>query len=217
MQPKITYRELHARFVYLSIEGLLINIKTGKIAGAKSNQDYLSVTINGKYYLVHRIAYYMYHGYWPENEIDHINQNPRDNRICNLREVSRTCNSMNSKTPCNNSVSGIKGVAWNNVRNYWTARIRYKKKVIHLGTFRNFINAVKARHYAEQKLDVHLCDYNSPAKEYLKNLEFFEDIPNVEITTNLENKNQEAKFNVDNEWKFNLRKINEKLNKINIV
>jgi hypothetical protein len=216
MQPEITYRELHARFVYLSIEGLLINIKTGKIAGAKSNQDYLSVTINGKYYLVHRIAYYMYHGYWPENDIDHINQNPSDNRICNLREVSRACNIRNSKLSCK-STSGIKGVYWNDKRNCWSARIRYERKSVHLGTFRNFINAVKARNYAEQKLNIHVCDCNSPAKEYLKNLKLFENMPNIKIENNLENENQKGKFNVDNEWNFNKRKIEEKLNKFDVT
>jgi hypothetical protein len=213
MQPEITYEELHRRYIYLSIEGLLISMKTEKIIGTNSGQKYLSVTIDGKSYTVHRIAYYMYHGYWPENDIDHINQNPRDNRICNLREVSRSCNRRNSKTPCHNE-SGIKGIGWSKDKNRWIAKIYYKKKAIHLGVFKNFINAVKARNYAEQKLNIISCDYNSPAKEYLRNLELFENMSNVEITNNLENKNQGGKFNVESEWDFSKRKLEERLNQL---
>ena len=37
----------------------------------------------------HRLVWFYIHGKWPEMELDHINNNKRDNRIENLREVTR--------------------------------------------------------------------------------------------------------------------------------
>lgn len=56
-------------------------------------KGYLQVclTLNGKYksMTVHRLAWFLIHHAWPNGEIDHIDGNRQNNRIDNLRVVSR--------------------------------------------------------------------------------------------------------------------------------
>jgi hypothetical protein len=58
----------------------------------------ISVTIEGKPYNLQasRVAYYLYHGVDPlGREVDHINRQPDDNRIVNLRAVTKEVNMLN--------------------------------------------------------------------------------------------------------------------------
>lgn len=67
----------------------------GKRAGSKDYTGYVKITINGSNYLAHRIAWLLTHGNPPDGEIDHINGIRNDNRIENLRVVSRRQNMQN--------------------------------------------------------------------------------------------------------------------------
>lgn len=51
--------------------------------------------VMGHVVYAHRLAWFYVHGVWPTNEIDHINRNKSDNRIENLRDVTRTVNQRN--------------------------------------------------------------------------------------------------------------------------
>ena len=67
----------------------------GKIAGSKCKvSGYLRVTLNGKMYYLHRLAWFMCHNE-QANIIDHINHNIEDNRISNLRNVNYLINNQN--------------------------------------------------------------------------------------------------------------------------
>lgn len=73
-------------------------IKAGQIAGgAKDKDGYLNIKFKGKLYKAHRLAWFLYYTEWPKQEIDHINRIPDDNRIENLRDVSRLINAKNTK------------------------------------------------------------------------------------------------------------------------
>ena len=69
----------------------------GKRAGYLSSNGYRYLTIYKKMYLESRVAWYMIHGKFPDNEIDHINRIKDDNRIINLREATRSQQILNSK------------------------------------------------------------------------------------------------------------------------
>lgn len=69
----------------------------GKPAGFRHHSGYQHLEFQGKYYSVHRICFYLYHGYWPKYHIDHINGDRNDNRISNLRDVPRSINAQNQK------------------------------------------------------------------------------------------------------------------------
>ena len=51
-------------------------------------------TIFKKKFFAHRICYAMFYGKWPINQIDHINRNRSDNRICNLRDATYSQNNI---------------------------------------------------------------------------------------------------------------------------
>ena len=70
-------------------------VKSGSEAGTIQSSGHRSILIDKKDYLAHRLAWLWYYGRWPEDQIDHINHNPDDNRIENLREVSNQENGKN--------------------------------------------------------------------------------------------------------------------------
>jgi hypothetical protein len=97
----------------------------GKRCGSPIN-GYLSVMIDGKNWMCHRLIYLIHHGYMPKM-IDHLNNDRADNRIENLREANTQTNTYNQVLRSNN-VSGIKGVSWNNDRQKWAVRVNHNKK-----------------------------------------------------------------------------------------
>lgn len=107
---------------------------SGKTAGHFDKNGYVVISIFDRPYLGHRIAWAMYHGSWPEQYIDHVDGNPRNNKISNLREANFSENSRNYKKPKSNTC-GFKGASFDASRNKWQARIRVNYKLIHLGRF----------------------------------------------------------------------------------
>lgn len=143
------------------------SVKIGAPAGHKMNHGYLITGFNGEQYLNHRLIWLMFYGYLPENDIDHINGNKADNRIENLREVSRICNCRNSGNSKRNK-SGVKGVCWDPKSRKWRAQMRVAGKGIYLGLYHDFDEAVLARLTAEICLNWSNCNSSSPAYLYCK-------------------------------------------------
>ena len=71
-------------------------IKIGEEAGNDTSHGYRKIVINYKNYATHQLIFMMFHGYIPK-EIDHINMVRNDNRIENLRSVTRSSNIKNQK------------------------------------------------------------------------------------------------------------------------
>ena len=113
---------------------------------AKSFDGYYIGAIFDILYRAHRIVWALHHDKRPDLklEIDHINGNPCDNRIYNLRLVTREINSQNSSMKCNNT-SGFNGVFWEKSVKKWRAQIMIDGKYIFLGRFANKDDAIAAR------------------------------------------------------------------------
>lgn len=100
----------------------------GKIAGGiDSTTQYFNVKIGNKKYKNHRLIFLMHHGYLPK-VIDHIDRNPSNNCIENLRE-STVSQNLHNRTAQKNSKSGIKGVYWLANRKKWVARCKIGKTI----------------------------------------------------------------------------------------
>lgn len=112
------------------------------------------IRYDGRHYLAHRLVWVWHHGKWPSQVIDHINGNSLDNRIENLRDVSQHENSLNQKTPVNNTTGRV-GVYWCEKTKRWNATIKVKFKSVYLGSFKAFDEAVTARAAAEEKYGFH--------------------------------------------------------------
>jgi len=70
------------------------NRSVGDIAGSLS-LGYVVIGIDKKIYKAHRLAWLYVYGEFPKEQLDHINGNKEDNRICNLREANQSQNNFN--------------------------------------------------------------------------------------------------------------------------
>lgn len=85
----------------------------GKPAGTRLSSGYRKVgmRVDGRFVQLysHQIVWVWCHGKWPRKDIDHINGVKDDNRICNLREASKSQNLVN-KSRLRTNASGRKWV-----------------------------------------------------------------------------------------------------------
>jgi hypothetical protein len=136
-------------------------IKPGDEAGTDIGNGRLIVRVGNTPYLVHRIIFMMHHGYMP-NMVDHINRNQADNRIENLREATKSENSMNRPKQRNNT-SGTKGVSWSKQAQKWHVRVTVNKKCINIGQYKDLELAELVSVEAQNKYHGEFSYYRSAA------------------------------------------------------
>lgn len=129
-------------------------VKIGSIAGSVVSNNYIHLAINYRDYKAHRLAWLYIHGVWPENEIDHIDHNPKNNKLINLRSVTTKENSKNRKKYCTNT-SGVNGVHWCKRRSKWISRARDNGNNLFSKGFKDFFEAVCHRKSLEIKHNFH--------------------------------------------------------------
>jgi len=134
-------------------------VKVGSEAGCVNTYQYVHVGFKKKYYYIHRLIW-AWHGnsLEPNQDIDHIDGNSLNNRIENLRAVSRKQNSENTKSAQKNSKSGVKGVYWHKGAKKWEAQIQHNGKTIPLGYYKDIDEARAARIEGEKKYYTHAPD-----------------------------------------------------------
>ena len=116
--------------------------RTGTQAGTRRN-GYISISIGGRLYQAHRLAWLYVNGEFPATSLDHINCVKDDNRIANLRPATMSQNLANTKAPVNNT-SGVKGVYWDRRTNRWRAQISVDQRRRTLGRFETIGEAAQA-------------------------------------------------------------------------
>lgn len=157
MKKDITHEELTKLLNYDSESGLFTwkvnrgGRKIGDIAGTTDNYGYILITVNTKMYKAHRLAWFYCFQEWPENDIDHINGLPYDNKLDNLRDAIHANNIRNRVRKNKNNTSGFTGVSKTKHDRY-EAFITFNQKKIHLGLFNTAEEASNARKLKAQEL-----------------------------------------------------------------
>ena len=117
----------------------------------KTDKGYFRGGLLGRNVMAHRVVWKWHYGTEPA-EIDHIDGNPSNNVIGNLRAASRQDNVRNTRIRKTNK-SGVQGVHLH--RGYWVASIRNGGKQIELGQFKTVAEAATCRKQAEQEFGYH--------------------------------------------------------------
>ena len=105
----------------------------GKEAGNFRVDGYRKLKFCGKQYLAHRVAWLLHHGVWPIGDIDHIDGNPSNNKLENLRDVPHNINLQNRKSATIKNKTGLLGVVKR--KNKYAAHIHKNGKQVYLGLF----------------------------------------------------------------------------------
>lgn len=137
----------------------------GEPIGGQDKDGYWTVNFQRKSYKVHRVILSL-HGFDLTGKlVDHVDGNPSNNEISNLRVVGSQGNARNSRKPKSNT-SGCKGVS-KHAEGKWQVRIRVgkpgssrdSKNNIHFGLFEDFELAelvaqeVRAKYHGEYARD----------------------------------------------------------------
>ena len=144
-KPHPSQEKLHERFEYRAdnisqpfIQKIRISqhIKIGDLVGGLyKGHTYYTVAIGKKNYMLHRLVWIYHYGDIPDGmQIDHIDGNPLNNQIENLRLATPSQNQQNSKIRSNNT-SGIKGIRWYERSKKWKVQICINGKYKFIGYF----------------------------------------------------------------------------------
>lgn len=137
------------------------NIEIGSQVGKPNSWGHWCFSFKGTTLMTHRVAWFIYHSEWPQNQIDHINGDKSDNRICNLRDVTQDINMQNQHRAHIGNKSGLLGVSYKPYRkaNPWRAMIKANGKNISLGSY----STAEAAHdaYISAKSVIHKKHFDS--------------------------------------------------------
>jgi len=128
----------------------------GKVAGFRAKQQtvgrfYIRVKVNSVHHQAHKVVWEMHYGPKPkELDLDHADRDGCNNRLKNLRLATRAQNNQNSRFRVNNT-SGCTGVSWSTKLSKWIAFISKGGRIIRVGAFDEYQDAVDARIGAAEK------------------------------------------------------------------
>lgn len=141
-QVRLTAQRLRELLVYNANTGAFIwrisrqgpGAKAGTSAGTRRADGYINIKIDGEKHWAHRLAWLYTHDFWPLHGIDHIDGDPSNNRLANLRDVTHALNIQNVRREKRNKRSGLPIGVHVNGRGF-CARIVADGRAMHLGTY----------------------------------------------------------------------------------
>jgi len=104
--------------------------REGDEAGNRGNRGYLKFRLRGRYFVAHRVAWFLATGEQPPERIDHKDLDRANNRLGNLRPATPTQNNAN----CRSKRDGMKGVTKLRSGRY-QAQVKCRGKNHYLGSF----------------------------------------------------------------------------------
>ena len=136
----LTQSKLHKLLTYDGKSGAfywLVNrsnrVSPGALAGYKRKDGYISIKLIEGRFFAHRLAWLYVNGRWPTEEIDHLDGDPSNNSINNLREVTRSQNLQNQRNPHIDNRFGALGIRFR--KGKWEPRIKVNGRQLNLGRF----------------------------------------------------------------------------------
>lgn len=129
--------------------------KAGDIAGSIAANGYRLIGVAGGQFAAHRLAWVYVYGADPGAlEIDHIDGNPRNNAIANLRLATSSEQKRNKGVQSNNR-SGLKGAYYHACHNgkKWRSQIKVGNVLQFLGYFHTAQEAHEAYREASLRLE----------------------------------------------------------------
>lgn len=133
-----------------------MNGKVLKVQGRNNGLGYLQIGVDGRTKYFHRVVWEHVNGPVPAGfQIDHINGNKSDNRITNLRIVTKHENMQNQHRAHSRNKTGVKGVYWSTKRQKYGASIAAFNISRHLGWFDGIQEAADAYAVAAGSLHTH--------------------------------------------------------------
>lgn len=123
------------------VVGRRCHVSAGDEAGSLTRDGYLKVKVEGRVYLAHRLAWFAVYGDQP-HILDHIDGNPANNRVENLRPATQRQNGKN--------VAAV-GASYDPKRGKWMARICVDYKHINLGRYATREDAVRVAQAARRE------------------------------------------------------------------
>lgn len=145
----LTWQRLHELLSYDPQSGIFVwkvtgyRIQAGQVAGSPHKKGYVSIMLEQRNYLAHRLAWLYMTQEWPAETIDHRNRIRTDNTWANLRPASYSQNNANTGLKSINT-SGAKGVSWDRNRGKWKAQITISGRNCFLGRFNSIDEAAEA-------------------------------------------------------------------------
>ena len=90
-------------------------VKLGQKAGHITKDGYYLIRLDKVLYKGHRLIWLWHNGEWPLDELDHIDNNPSNNAIENLRNATKQQN-MRNRGPNKNNALNIKNIHWDKAK-----------------------------------------------------------------------------------------------------
>lgn len=129
-------------------------IRPGTVAGSLDGRGYVQISIFGKRWKAHRLAWLLMTGKPPDGEIDHIDGVRANNVWSNLRAASHKQNGEKIKLRADNT-SGFRGVCFDKRRGRWMSKVEHHKKQYNLGYFDSAEQAAQAARAKRAQLFTH--------------------------------------------------------------
>jgi len=130
---ELTHERACLALRYDEVNGLLTWANGKPAGGQQRSTGYFRVTLDGVVYKTHRLVWFMATGEWPRGDIDHMDGNPANNAIANLRDVTKAMNIQNQRRAHKNNKLGFLGV--HELRGKYRAALWAGGRMRHLGAF----------------------------------------------------------------------------------
>lgn len=131
---------------------LIVVARAGSTVGTPMKIGYLNVSVDGRQYYAHRLAWLWMTGEWPTLDIDHVDGIKTNNAWLNLREVSRSINLQNQqRVDAPKRKIDTLGVYFDRNRKVWRSKIKANKKTTYVGSFPTKESAIAGYIAAKKK------------------------------------------------------------------